>query len=169
MSTQIAVATTAKRAVTWFMTWFRVLAVGSGGAGTSAATRDDFTPFVRSRASPQRILPPPAHVLGSNHLLNHPLTGATAKMIKEATQNATEVLSQPTKWLGMYSEFITKNSSAVSQIESALRSLTYIIPGRSWHFFGTLPVLTCIRTVSRIGDSLRDAYALRPSMIKTTH
>ncbi|KAF2993186.1 Peroxisomal membrane protein pex16 [Curvularia kusanoi] len=51
-------------------------------------------------------------------------------MIKEATHSATEVLSQPTKWLGMYSEFITKNSSAVSQIESALRSLTYIIPGR---------------------------------------
>ncbi|KAJ4398360.1 hypothetical protein N0V91_010271 [Didymella pomorum] len=51
-------------------------------------------------------------------------------MLKEATHNATEVLSQPTKWLGMYSEFITKNSSAVSQIESALRSLTYIIPGR---------------------------------------
>lgn len=50
-------------------------------------------------------------------------------MIKEATHNATEVLSQPTKWLGMYSDFITKNSSAVSQIESALRSLTYIIPG----------------------------------------
>ncbi|KAF3053632.1 Peroxisomal membrane protein pex16 [Didymella keratinophila] len=51
-------------------------------------------------------------------------------MLKEVTHNATEVLSQPTKWLGMYSEFITKNSSAVSQIESALRSLTYIIPGR---------------------------------------
>ncbi|KAF3041550.1 Peroxisomal membrane protein pex16 [Didymella heteroderae] len=51
-------------------------------------------------------------------------------MIKGARQNATEVLSQPTKWLGMYSDFITKNSSAVSQIESALRSLTYIIPGR---------------------------------------
>ncbi|KAF1926866.1 peroxisomal membrane protein pex16 [Didymella exigua CBS 183.55] len=51
-------------------------------------------------------------------------------MIKEATHNATEVLSQPTKWLSMYSDFITKNSSAVSQIESALRSLTYIIPGR---------------------------------------
>ncbi|KAJ4362630.1 hypothetical protein N0V95_001435 [Ascochyta clinopodiicola] len=50
--------------------------------------------------------------------------------IQEATHSATEVLSQPTKWLGMYSDFITKNSSAVSQIESALRSLTYIIPGR---------------------------------------
>jgi peroxin-16 len=30
----------------------------------------------------------------------------------------------------MYSDFITKNQSSVTQIESALRSLTYIIPGR---------------------------------------
>lgn len=33
------------------------------------------------------------------------------------------------KWLSAYSDFIIKNASAVSQIESALRSLTYIIPG----------------------------------------
>ncbi|KAH7089642.1 peroxisomal membrane protein pex16 [Paraphoma chrysanthemicola] len=51
-------------------------------------------------------------------------------MYKQATQRTTEVLSMPSQWLGMYSDFITKNSSAVSQIESALRSLTYIIPGR---------------------------------------
>lgn len=50
-------------------------------------------------------------------------------MYKQATQKTGEVLSLPPKWLGMYSDFITKNSSAVSQIESALRSLTYIIPG----------------------------------------
>lgn len=36
----------------------------------------------------------------------------------------------PPKWLHMYGDFITKNSHQVSQIESALRSLTYIIPGR---------------------------------------
>ncbi|RDL40851.1 Peroxisomal membrane protein PEX16 [Venustampulla echinocandica] len=30
----------------------------------------------------------------------------------------------------MYSDFISKNQSSVTQIESALRSLTYIIPGR---------------------------------------
>src|SRR5690348_11657079 len=57
------------------------------------------------------------------------LTGATTIMYKQATQRTTEVLSLPPRWLGMYSDFITKNSSAVSQIESALRSLTYIIPG----------------------------------------
>ncbi|KAF4981648.1 hypothetical protein FZEAL_2588 [Fusarium zealandicum] len=40
------------------------------------------------------------------------------------------ILSLPPKWLSMYDEFITKNAGQVSQIESALRSLTYIIPGR---------------------------------------
>jgi peroxin-16 len=58
------------------------------------------------------------------------LIGApAATMYKQATQRTSAVLSQPGQWLGMYSDFITKNSSAVSQIESALRSLTYIIPG----------------------------------------
>lgn len=41
-----------------------------------------------------------------------------------------QVLSMPPKWLHMYSDFITKNAQSVSQIESALRSLTYVIPGR---------------------------------------
>jgi peroxin-16 len=50
-------------------------------------------------------------------------------MYKQATQKTGAVLSMPVGWLGMYSDFITKNSSAVTQIESALRSLTYIIPG----------------------------------------
>ncbi|PBP18041.1 peroxisomal membrane protein pex16 [Diplocarpon rosae] len=36
----------------------------------------------------------------------------------------------PRRLLTMYSAFITKNQSSVTQIESALRSLTYIIPGR---------------------------------------
>ncbi|KMU86640.1 YlPEX16 [Coccidioides immitis H538.4] len=47
-------------------------------------------------------------------------------------------LSQPTKLMGKYEEFVTKNSSSVSQVESALRSLTYIIPG-SWHPSMILP------------------------------
>ncbi|KAI9163725.1 Peroxisomal membrane protein-like protein [Paramyrothecium foliicola] len=40
------------------------------------------------------------------------------------------ILSMPPQWLAMYDSFITKNAGQVSQIESALRSLTYIIPGR---------------------------------------
>jgi peroxin-16 len=35
----------------------------------------------------------------------------------------------PSKWLAHYEDFVTKNSSSVGQVESALRSLTYIIPG----------------------------------------
>ncbi|KAK4186438.1 peroxisome membrane protein [Podospora australis] len=38
--------------------------------------------------------------------------------------------SAPPRWLHLYDEFITKNAHQVAQIESTLRSLTYIIPGR---------------------------------------
>lgn len=41
-----------------------------------------------------------------------------------------DVLSLPPRWLHIYADYITKNASQVSQIESGLRSLTYIIPGR---------------------------------------
>ncbi|KAK3342111.1 peroxisome membrane protein [Lasiosphaeria hispida] len=40
------------------------------------------------------------------------------------------VLSLPPRFLHLYDDFIAKNAHQVSQIESALRSLTYIIPGR---------------------------------------
>lgn len=38
---------------------------------------------------------------------------------------------QPSKWLSLYEDFVTKNASSVGQVESALRSLTYIIPGET--------------------------------------
>lgn len=41
-----------------------------------------------------------------------------------------EAFADPSKWLHSYGDFITKNSSAVAQIESGLRSLTYVIPGK---------------------------------------
>ncbi|KAH8883145.1 peroxisome membrane protein [Thozetella sp. PMI_491] len=47
-----------------------------------------------------------------------------------ARTSARNSLFLPPRWLQMYDEFITKNAHQVSQIESALRSLTYIIPGR---------------------------------------
>jgi peroxin-16 len=50
---------------------------------------------------------------------------------RQASTSTYEALTLPAKWLSQYDEFIIKNSSAVSQIESALRSLTYIIPGTS--------------------------------------
>jgi peroxin-16 len=40
------------------------------------------------------------------------------------------MLSQPREWLTKYSAWVQRNASSVSQIESALRSLNYIIPGR---------------------------------------
>ncbi|GAO17292.1 uncharacterized protein UV8b_05515 [Ustilaginoidea virens] len=36
----------------------------------------------------------------------------------------------PPRWLALYDDFITRNASQVGQLESALRSLTYMIPGR---------------------------------------
>ena len=41
----------------------------------------------------------------------------------------TSPLLRPSKWLPLYEEFVSKNASSVGQVESALRSLTYIIPG----------------------------------------
>lgn len=40
------------------------------------------------------------------------------------------VVLQPSKWLSLYEDFVAKNSSSVGSVESALRSLTYIIPGK---------------------------------------
>ncbi|RMJ25422.1 peroxisomal membrane protein PEX16 [Aspergillus sp. HF37] len=42
----------------------------------------------------------------------------------------SSLLLRPSKWISLYEEFVTENSSSVGQLESALRSLTYIIPGR---------------------------------------
>ncbi|KUJ09808.1 peroxisomal membrane protein PEX16 [Mollisia scopiformis] len=50
--------------------------------------------------------------------------------LKSARQTIPPLFTHPSKFLSLYSNFITKNQSSVTQIESALRSLTYIIPGR---------------------------------------
>lgn len=55
-------------------------------------------------------------------------------LYRHATQTAHEVIALPPKYLGMYGDFVTKNASAVGQIEGALRSLTYIIPGMPYTF-----------------------------------
>ncbi|KAJ9194309.1 hypothetical protein DTO166G4_3410 [Paecilomyces variotii] len=51
-------------------------------------------------------------------------------MESKRTRYVAKTLSEPSKLLSLYEDFITKNASSVGQIESALRSLTYIIPGR---------------------------------------
>ncbi|KAI9716561.1 MAG: hypothetical protein M1812_005292 [Candelaria pacifica] len=52
------------------------------------------------------------------------------EMYKQVSKRVPDALTVPPKWMNMYGDFVTKNASSVSQIESALRSLTYIIPGR---------------------------------------
>ena len=54
----------------------------------------------------------------------------TMETLKTAKRRVPDALALPPKWLSMYGDFVTKNQSSVTQIESALRSLTYIIPGR---------------------------------------
>lgn len=50
--------------------------------------------------------------------------------LKQAAGHTKDVATLPPRLLDMYSEFITKNAGAVGQVEGALRSLTYIIPGK---------------------------------------
>ena len=50
--------------------------------------------------------------------------------LKQAADQTKFVVTLPPKWLNMYGDFITKNAGAVGQVEGALRSLSYIIPGR---------------------------------------
>lgn len=49
--------------------------------------------------------------------------------LKQAVGHTKDVVSLPPRLLENYSDFITKNAGAVGQVEGALRSLTYIIPG----------------------------------------
>jgi Peroxisomal membrane protein (Pex16) len=45
---------------------------------------------------------------------------------------------RPSKWLSSYEDLVTANVNTVNQIESALRSLTYIIPGNLCYSFTPL-------------------------------
>ncbi|KAL9004581.1 MAG: hypothetical protein Q9188_002590 [Gyalolechia gomerana] len=51
-----------------------------------------------------------------------------AELSKQAQSRIPAIISLPSQWLKAYEDVVTKNASSVSQIESALRSLTYIIP-----------------------------------------
>lgn len=63
-----------------------------------------------------------------------PRAGATrpsrTDRVKPATTTWSDALTIPSQWPNLYANFITKNAGSVAQIESALRSLTYIIPGK---------------------------------------
>lgn len=49
--------------------------------------------------------------------------------LKQVADHSRLVVELPPRWLNMYNDFITKNAGAVGQVEGALRSLTYILPG----------------------------------------
>ncbi|KAL9014548.1 MAG: hypothetical protein Q9173_000803 [Seirophora scorigena] len=57
-------------------------------------------------------------------------TGTMTELYKKAQSRIPATMSLPSHWLKSYEDFVTRNASSVTQIESALRSLTYIVPGR---------------------------------------
>lgn len=60
---------------------------------------------------------------------------------------------RPSKWISSYENFVTKNLNTVNQVESALRSLTYIIPGLTICSNESVAISMLIRTVGRFRDS----------------
>ncbi|KAL8982180.1 MAG: hypothetical protein Q9205_003225 [Flavoplaca limonia] len=56
-----------------------------------------------------------------------------AGLYKQAQSKIPATISLPSHWLKSYEEFVTKNATSVGQIESTLRSLTYLIPGTVPH------------------------------------
>lgn len=58
--------------------------------------------------------------------------------LKQAASHTKDVANLPARSLEMYSDFITKNAGAVGQVEGALRSLTYLIPGMLCYALGLL-------------------------------
>jgi peroxin-16 len=69
------------------------------------------------------------HPKSNGHPTEHSVQPRSTKQ-QSSISKTISVLSLPKEWLTQYSHFVQKNASSVSQIESALRSLTYIIPGR---------------------------------------
>lgn len=60
---------------------------------------------------------------------DEPVETVAMNRLKQAAEHTKDVATLPPRLLEMYSDFITKNAGAVGQVEGALRSLTYLIPG----------------------------------------
>jgi hypothetical protein len=92
----------------------------------------------------------------SNSLLkrsvHQPLRQAMAELYKKARSRIPAAMTFPPTWLRGYEEFVTKNASQVSQIESALRSLSYIIPGLPLHY--AFPLMDINHTSFSKADSV---------------
>ncbi|KAI4266668.1 MAG: hypothetical protein L6R38_008617, partial [Xanthoria sp. 2 TBL-2021] len=57
-------------------------------------------------------------------------TSTMVGLYKQVQSKIPATISLPSHWLKSYEDLVTKNATSVGQIESALRSLTYLIPGR---------------------------------------
>jgi peroxin-16 len=67
--------------------------------------------------------------MASTSALRHALSSTTSTLSTTASSLTSSALSLPSA----YSTYVIHNSSSVSQIESALRSLTYLLPGSRLH------------------------------------
>lgn len=79
-----------------------------------------------------RITTAPSHaspLCNTTTAIHKGVDAMTMNRFKQAVGHTKDVANLPPRLLEMYSEFITKNAGAVGQVEGALRSLTYIIPG----------------------------------------
>ena len=52
------------------------------------------------------------------------------QVVRQSSRALSDIISMPPKYARKYEDFIVQNASSIGQIENALRSLTYIVPGR---------------------------------------
>lgn len=65
----------------------------------------------------------------------------------------TSTLLRPSKWVSSYEDMVTKNANTVGQIESALRSLIYIIPGELYFILFLVARWSKLMAVGRFRES----------------
>lgn len=58
-----------------------------------------------------------------------PPPSAMKSLYKQAQSHLPAAALSAPSWLRSYEDFVMKNATQVTQIESALRSISYIIPG----------------------------------------
>lgn len=71
------------------------------------------------------------HHFGIHGVRTQVVRHITMQALRQAADQTKVLVKLPPKWVNMYGDFITKNAGAVGQVEGALRSLTYILPGTS--------------------------------------
>ena len=98
----------------------------------SSADEHEPRPFRQAVHLIARITTAPSHAsptCNTATAVHKGVEATTMNRLKQAVGHTKDVASLPPRLLEKYSDFITKNAGAVGQVEGALRSLTYIIPG----------------------------------------